>query len=111
MSLELNLETAIPCGLLINEIITNSCKHAFYDRSLGQIKINMSSNGVLHQLDISDNGVGLSENFDWENSTSLGLRLVNLLSMQLDARLERQKLSKGTGFRLSFTELEYSNRI
>nr|WP_256381161.1 histidine kinase dimerization/phosphoacceptor domain -containing protein [Myxosarcina sp. GI1] len=109
--LELNLETAIPCGLLINEIITNSYKHAFPDNSCGQIKINFSSDGVLHHLNISDNGIGIPENFDLENSTSLGLRLVNLLSMQLSAELQTHSSSKGTAIQLTFAELEYESRI
>lgn len=111
MPYELNLETAIPCGLLLNEIITNSFKHAFKERDRGQIEVSFSFDGVFCHLIISDNGVGIPKDFDLENSTSLGLRLVNLLTMQLNAKLEVDSSSQGTFFKLSFTELEYEKRI
>lgn len=110
-SLTLNLETAIPCGLLINEIITNSCKHAFPNSSGGTIQINLYSKNSLYHLEIADNGVGIPKNFDLENSTSLGLRLVNLLLIQLNAELQRKKVSQGTNYIFSFAELEYGERI
>ena len=111
-SICLNLDTAIPCGLLINELVTNSFKHAFPEGKSGEIKIEsrLNEDHCLHLI-ISDNGVGIPEDFDWENSPSLGLRLVRILSQQLDAKIECKSLSQGTSFNLQFSQLEYQERI
>ena len=111
-SICLNLDTAIPCGLLINELVTNSFKHAFPENNSGEIKIEAKSqvNDCL-QLIISDNGIGMKPDFDWQNSHSLGLRLVNILSQQLDAKIECPNLSQGTKFYLTFSQLKYQERF
>jgi PAS domain S-box-containing protein len=76
----LNVDTAIPCGLIINELVSNSLKHAFPDGKKGEIKISMhplNKNEV--ELVVSDNGVGMPEEIDLKNAESLGLNLVNML--------------------------------
>jgi len=107
----LDLETAIPCGLLINELVTNSFKYAFKDSLQGEIKIELHSiEDHRYQLIISDNGVGIPENIDWQDSPSLGLRLVNILAEQLEATIELDR-SNGTCFTLTFSELKYQERF
>lgn len=107
----LNLETAIPCGLLINELITNSLKHAFPNDISGEIHIE------LHQEDrqkiylkIWDNGVGMSDKINWQESNSLGLKLVRIFAKQLKAEVE-YNFSKGVSFSLIFEQLKYRSRF
>ena len=77
----LGISTAIPCGLIISELVSNSLKHAFPDRKKGEIKIAMRSiNENEIELIVSDNGVGLPKEIDFRNTRSLGLRLVKLLA-------------------------------
>jgi len=85
----LAVDKAIPCGLVLNELITNSLKHGFTNGRAGTVRVEFSrlERGRL-RLAVSDNGVGLPEEFDIATSQSLGLQLVSTLSHQLDAELE-----------------------
>lgn len=107
----LNLETAVPCGLLINEIITNTFKHAFPNGQSGQICISLyqDSQQTLH-LTIQDNGVGIPVNINWQDSPSLGLKLVRILSKQIRAEIKLDS-SNGTTFYLTFNQLKYQSRV
>ena len=81
---ELEITQAIPCGLILNEVLTNSYKHAFEDRSDGKIWVSFKKNQDLITYKIYDNGIGFPE----ENSTdrrSLGMTLVKTLGKQLNA--------------------------
>mgnify|MGYP002631019299 CR=1 FL=1 len=100
----LNLDTSIPCGLIINEIVSNSLKYAFEGRESGIIKIEFSklSDGKL-KLIVSDNGIGLPDNFDIENAESLGLQLVTTLITQVSGALEIDT-TNGTRFNIVFKE-------
>ncbi|MGD1702344.1 PAS domain-containing protein [Dapis sp. BLCC M229] len=109
--ISLNLETAIPCGLLINELVTNSLKYAFPNGENGELGIE------LHQdeqekiyLTIRDNGIGIPADFDWQNSSSLGLKLVRILSKQLKAEIEFDG-TQGTVVNLRFFPLKYKPRF
>lgn len=88
----LPINSAIPCGLLINELITNALKHAFTDRQQGEIKvtIRMPENEQI-ELIVSDNGSGISQELNLDMIDTLGLRLVNLLSQQLNGSLHIQR--------------------
>lgn len=100
----LSIETAIPAGLLINELVTNAFKHAFPQRQ-GEVTIilNIQSETQI-QLEVKDNGIGLPPNLHWERNNSLGLRLVRLLSQQLDAEIEvNSKDNQGTTFIITFS--------
>jgi PAS domain S-box-containing protein len=98
----LNIETAIPAGLLINELVTNAFKHAFPNQK-GELKINLEvKEDQQITLTVADNGKGFPPNLDWENSPSLGLRLVRLLTQQLDAELNFQTSENGTIFSVQF---------
>jgi two-component sensor histidine kinase len=85
--IDLVLDQAIPCGLMVNELITNSIKYAFPDKRDGTIFIGLKDvNNVIH-LSIEDNGVGLPEGFDILKSDTLGLQLVATLVEQLDGEI------------------------
>ncbi|MDP3097620.1 MAG: PAS domain S-box protein [Syntrophales bacterium] len=84
----LSIDTAIPCGLIINELISNALKHAFPDGRRGEIRIEMNQdeNGV--RIIFEDNGAGFPAGMDFRNTETLGLQLVNMLVAQLDGAIE-----------------------
>ena len=86
-NVDLNMETAIPCGLIISELISNSLKHAFPYEMAGEIYISLKSLENKYELIICDNGIGLKEELDFNNLESLGLLLVNNLIDQIDGDL------------------------
>lgn len=75
-SVSLNVDQAIPCGLVINELISNALKHAFPNQQVGTISIALRNVGNNIEMTIQDNGIGLPDNLDWTNTDSLGLSLV-----------------------------------
>ncbi len=108
----LDINKALPCGLIINELITNSIKHAFPDEisesefnvnKKGKICINFHYNGDMYEMRVSDNGIGYPENLDLKNTETLGLRLVNSLKDQLNSEVEL-KNNNGAFFMLTFKE-------
>jgi len=108
----LNMDTAIPCGLIINELVYNSLKYAFPENHKGLIRIELTrdSQGDELTLVISDNGIGLPKEFDFENAQTLGLQLVKMLTRQLDGTLELHR-ENGVTFSIHFRELHYRERI
>jgi PAS domain S-box-containing protein len=106
----LNIETAVPCGLIINELVTNSIKHAFPNGRGGKIKVSLNSKNGICSLRVSDNGIGFPANIDFRNSKTLGLRLVNILSNQLDGNIVLDK-SLGTEFIINFKKIQYKKRL
>ncbi|MEG3936074.1 MULTISPECIES: PAS domain S-box protein [unclassified Microcoleus] len=107
----LNIETAIPCGLIINEVVSNSLKYAFSKSAKGEINIEFKELSFQElQLIIQDNGSGFPAGFDVENPETLGLRLVRMLSCQLDASIAIDSQC-GTCYTLIFKELNYRRRI
>lgn len=106
----LNIETAIPCGLIINELVTNSIKHAFPDGA-GEIDIELRDKEGELQLNIRDNGIGFPEETDFKDvKSSLGLKLVNLLMEQIEGSIKLDR-SQGTEFIIKFRELKYEKRF
>lgn len=98
----LPVDRAIPCGLILNELATNSLKHAFVGRQEGSIEIHLSSIGNRSvRLVFQDDGKGFPSGFDWHATESLGLRLVRMLSDQLRADL-RHRNGSGTTFEICF---------
>ncbi|MGA3029000.1 MAG: histidine kinase dimerization/phosphoacceptor domain -containing protein [Bryobacteraceae bacterium] len=98
----LNMDTAVPCGLIVNELISNSLKYAFPEGRSGEIHVELrESEDRTASLAVSDDGIGLDPGFDWVNARSLGLRLVRTLAQQLDATLEVGN-GPGTRFQLTF---------
>jgi PAS domain S-box-containing protein len=98
----LGLNQAIPCGLILNELLTNSLKHAFPNQRRGEILVKLSwAEDQPVKLTVADDGVGLPAEFDWKESQSLGLRIMNILGRQLDGAIQR-KTGGGTMFSLEF---------
>ncbi|MGB9937341.1 MAG: sensor histidine kinase [Methanobacterium sp.] len=108
--LSLNIETCIPCALILTELLTNSIKHAFSDDLEGIIKVELACKNKDITLKIIDNGIGFPEEMNIENPDSFGLQLVNLLINQLRGSIELQR-EMGTEFIINFEELNYEKRI
>ena len=104
----LGIDTAIPCGLIINELVSNSLKHAFPEKQ-GEIFVNLHRDDGSLTLIVSDNGVGFPENVDFRNTDSLGLQLVCTLTDQLDGAIELNRTG-GTEFKITFGEIKYKER-
>lgn len=100
-----DIETAIPCSLIINELVSNSLKYAFANRQHGRISIAVHPNATnedwAYELVVGDDGVGMPDNFSIENSSSLGLKLVKTLTRQIGGDLELDA-KHGTKFTIHF---------
>ncbi|MBU4535648.1 MAG: PocR ligand-binding domain-containing protein [Euryarchaeota archaeon] len=105
-----NIDTAIPLGLIINELISNSLKYAFPDKREGELFIHLEKAGEKFKLVVADDGIGFPDNVDFENTTTLGLQLVNKLTQQLDGSITLDN-KKGSKFTIKFSELEYRERL
>ncbi|MGH2575342.1 MAG: histidine kinase dimerization/phosphoacceptor domain -containing protein, partial [Ignavibacteria bacterium] len=107
----MSADTALPCGLIINELITNSLKYAFPDNKKGEIYIElMYHNNNKYTLIVKDNGIGFPKGIDFQNTESLGMKLVLGLIRQLDATIELDN-DNGTQFKIEFSHLNYYGRI
>ncbi|NEP57009.1 MAG: PAS domain S-box protein [Symploca sp. SIO2G7] len=97
----LTAKTALPCSLIINELVCNSLKSAFPAQRGGEIGVSIQNNQSQNQLilTVSDNGIGIPEDFDWYNPNYLGLQLVRSLTKQLEGRIELD-LTQGTEFQI-----------
>ncbi len=104
----LNLDQAIPCGLIINELITNSLKYAFPDKRKGHITVEIKQENEKMKLSIGDNGIGLSKKVDYRNTESLGLQLVVTLVDQLGGTIELAG-KRGTKFIIKFKHKPVKN--
>jgi PAS domain S-box-containing protein len=102
---EVDLDTAVPCGLILNELITNALKHAFpggkshAGKGNCEITVTVKQDESACTLTVADNGVGLPADLDLEKSETLGLRLVRMLSQQIQGAIEFDR-TQGTTFRL-----------
>jgi PAS domain S-box-containing protein len=101
----LDISTAIPCGLIINELVSNSLKYAFPEGRKGEINISFTYKGKVNTLCVKDNGIGFPGEIDLEDSPTLGLLLVNSLTKQLNGTLKLEKV-KGTSFTITFKKTE-----
>ncbi|MBN3892374.1 MAG: PAS domain S-box protein [Nostoc sp. JL31] len=102
--IKLPLDTAIPCGLIINELVSNCLKYAFPEQKKGNITISLeqsSENQLI--LAVKDTGVGILETLDWENNDSLGLRIVKNLVKQLKGNIFLE-CDRGTTFYMYFPQ-------
>jgi PAS domain S-box-containing protein len=101
-NIRLEIETAIPCSLIINELVSNSLKYAFPANRKGEIQIEFHTNSDhTMTLIVRDNGIGISEDFDITTTTSLGLTVVQGLVEQLEGTLELDR-TQGTEFKITF---------
>jgi two-component sensor histidine kinase len=99
----MGIETAIPCGLIINELVSNSLKHGFSSSETGQINVELRKDGE-YSLIISDTGSPFPEEMDIISNDTLGLELIKNLVIQLDAKLTFKRDIKE--FTINFKELE-----
>jgi two-component sensor histidine kinase len=101
----LTLVRAVPCGLILNELLTNAFKHAFPDGKRGIINISIRRKEGLEnhlELIVSDNGGGMPNNFDPVSSSTLGITIVESLSEQLDGKFTYESSSQGTRMIVNF---------
>ncbi len=121
-----NIDTAIPLGLIINELVSNCLKYAFKDQNEGEVvisvrkvdmdeldevnEVNGIGGGNYYLLEVRDDGVGLPEDLDIEHTNTLGLQLVKTLVLQLDGTIKIIR-NNGTCFHIIFQEQKYIKRI
>ncbi|MGB7969582.1 MAG: histidine kinase dimerization/phosphoacceptor domain -containing protein [Methanobacterium sp.] len=106
---KLDIETAIPCGLIINELVSNSLKHAFIDRPYGKICFNMLRDNNMINFKVSDNGIGIPNKLQLDNTSTLGLNLVKTLVNQLEGELTIDQ-NNGISYDVIFREMHYKER-
>ncbi|MCX9081410.1 MAG: PAS domain S-box protein [Candidatus Methanoperedens sp.] len=106
-NISMEIDTAIPVGLIINELVSNSLKHAFPEGKKGEIEISLSSIGeYMIELLVKDNGVGIPHDVDFRNTESLGLHIVNILvENQLHGEISMNN-DNGTEFRIRFRRMK-----
>jgi PAS domain S-box-containing protein len=105
ISTQLHINTLIPCGLIVNELLTNALKYAFPKNSRGEVRLSFTENPEkLYVLTLQDNGQGLPADFDLNRSGGFGLRVVKILVRQLDGKLDLTN-DQGTKFQISFTSI------
>jgi len=103
--IDLVLDQAIPCGLLVNELITNSIKYAFPSKQEGQITVGLEEKDETIYLRIEDNGIGLPKDFDMMKTDTLGLQLVSTLVEQLDGEITVRN-HQGTKYLITFGKVK-----
>jgi two-component sensor histidine kinase/sensor domain CHASE-containing protein len=100
----LDINAAIPCGLIVNELVANSLKYAFTVNKGGEISIHFSCAGDSDfTLIVSDDGIGFPKNLDFRNTETLGLQLVTALTEQLEGEIELSS-DRGTEFKITFAK-------
>jgi PAS domain S-box-containing protein len=106
----LNINTAIPCGLIVNELVSNALKHAFPEGRNGELAIDLRrAAGEGYILHVRDDGVGFPEGLDFRKTETLGMQIVNTLASQIDASIELLR-NTGTEFTIHFQEANYGQR-
>ena len=96
----LDMDTAIPLGMIVNELVSNSFKHAFDQGDDGEIYVNLSLQDRKLTLTVGDNGIGFPDNINFKETDSLGLQLVTTLTSQIDGEIELDR-TKGTKFKIT----------
>jgi two-component sensor histidine kinase len=108
---EMVVDTAIPCGLIINELITNSLKHAFPDKRKGTISLSFRQlRNKDYLLTVGDDGVGLPGNMNIHNTNTLGMQLVTVMVKQLGGTLKVRR-KDGTRFTIRFREYHEAGSV
>ena len=108
--ISLNMETAIPLGLIVNELVSNSLEYAFPQGREGEVRISLKSLKDQFELTVCDNGIGFPEDLNFRNTKTLGLGLVVMLIDQLDGTIELHR-GPGTKFKINFKKLKYEKRF
>jgi len=106
----LNINTAIPCGLIVNELVSNALKHGFPNGRNGEVAIELHRvSGEGYLLRVKDDGVGFPEELDFRRTDSLGMQIVITLVSQIEGSIELQR-KKGTEFKILFQEVKHRQR-
>ncbi len=100
---DIDIDNIVPLGLIINEMLTNSLKYAFPDEMKGTISISFHKRGDEYFLEVSDDGMGIPEEFEIEKSDSLGMMLINSLTYQIGGELKLER-SPGTTYHINFKD-------
>jgi len=100
-SMLLDMTQAVPCGLIVNELLTNALKHAFPEGRSGRIKVSFGSDQANWRLEVTDDGIGLAADIDPGNVNSMGFQLIQLLAQQLGGSLDVVRAA-GTRFIINF---------
>lgn len=103
----IDINTMIPLGLILNELLSNCLKHAFPDGQSGKIDIGFHQDGHNYSLTVADNGIGFPPELDYKHTESLGLRLVNILADQIEGEM-KLKSDNGTQVSIEFSEKKFS---
>jgi len=104
---DVDMDFAVPCGLIINELVSNSIKYAF-PKGKGNISISLKKfNGSGVALNVKDNGIGLPDNFNHEEVDSLGLQIVHLLAEQMNGKITTSNVG-GTEFNINLKNIGYT---
>jgi two-component sensor histidine kinase len=105
------IDIAIPCGLILNELITNALKHAFPGDAKGEINIHLSKSNEIINLNVFDNGIGVPDNFNFRENSNLGLRLVfGLVENQLKGNIKIES-NNGVLCYVRFKDILYRARV
>ncbi|MCP4149656.1 MAG: response regulator [bacterium] len=99
--IHLDINRAIPCALLLNELVSNAMKYAFPDKRPGEIQILFRKIEKKFVMEVADNGIGMLSDLDLNNTSTLGMQLVNALSTQLEANIQLDN-SNGVHFTIAF---------
>ena len=97
-----DVDTALPVGLIINELVTNSLKYAFPDNRTGTIGITLERKNEDIMIEVYDDGIGTPPDFTMDRSKGLGMSIVNLLTKQIEGNLIKRNITNGTLFRIQF---------
>jgi two-component sensor histidine kinase len=99
-AVRLDMQRAIPCGLMLSELFSNALKYAFPDGRAGVIRVSLRRMAAGRmELAVEDNGCGLPADLDWQTTPSLGMQVVRTLSRQLRAEVSVRSGAEGTSFR------------
>ena len=99
-----SIETAVPCGLIVNELLSNALKHAFPNGRHGLIHVQLDGNGSSRTIRVLDDGVGMPSPIDVESAETLGLRLVRALAQQIDGSVAVEPRANGSAFLFTFPD-------
>jgi two-component sensor histidine kinase len=99
--IRLSVDAAISCGLIVNELISNSLKHAFPGGRTGTVTVLLRGEGPMAVLEVHDDGAGFPDGVDFRNPNTLGLKLVSILTEQVRGAIELDR-SRGTHFTIRF---------
>jgi len=103
-------DLAIPCGLILNELISNALKHGFPSSEGGEVKVTLRRDGDGRcTLSVEDSGVGIPADLEVNTNKSLGLRLVRSLTQQIRGTFELVKVDPGTSAHVKFTVDHYAD--